>query len=280
MAKIETLVKDIYRVLDEGAEVSQKDAEAFGASLAKIMTERLAEARDKKQYLRLSNLGTKCDRRLWLSINRPDTVEKLPSNVRMKFLFGDVLEALLLFLARVAGHTVEGEQDTLEINGVKGHRDAILDGVTTDVKSASTYSFKKFYNGLKEKDDSFGYLDQVGSYLEAGQTDDKVLDKTRAAFLVVDKTLGHITVDVHKKTNTDYAALVSQKRDVISSPTLPPRGFADVPDGASGNRKLGIECSYCPVRAACWPGLRTFAYGNGLRHLTKVVREPNVDEIQ
>lgn len=280
MSSIETLVKDIYRVLDEGAEVSQEDAEAFGKSLATLMVARLAEPREKKHYLRLSNIGTKCDRKLWLQINRPETVEKLPPNARLKFLYGDLIETLLLFLARVAGHSVQGEQDELEIAGVKGHRDAVIDGVTTDVKSASTFSFKKFFYGLKPKEDSFGYLRQLGSYLFAGKDDPIVTKKDRSAFLAVDKTLGHITLDMHKKDGVDYEKLIKEKQEVIASSSIPPRGYTDIPDGASGNRRLGIECSYCPVKRACWPGLRSFVYSNGVRDLTVVAKEPKVDELK
>jgi hypothetical protein len=276
---IDTLVKDIQRVLDEGATVSAEEAQAFGDSLARLMVERLSEPRSSERYLRLSNLGQKCSRRLWLEVHYPEAVEKLSPSVRLKFLYGDLIEALLLFLARLAGHTVVGQQDEVDLHGVKGHRDAVIDGMIVDVKSASSRSFEKFRYGLRDEDDGFGYNRQLGGYLEAGQTDVQVLDKDRAAFLVADKTLGHITLDIHKKDNTDYARLVEEKRGALAAPVLPSRGYDDVPDGASGNRRLGIECSYCPVRKRCWPGLRTFAYSNGLRHLTVVKREPNVPEI-
>ena len=279
MADISTLVKDIYRVLDKGAEVSPEATEKFGVTLSKIMSERLSEPRERTPHLRMSNLGTDCDRELWLKINKPEVQEALPPSTRMKFLFGDVIEALLFFLADVAGHRVEGEQDEVMINGVKGHRDGVIDGMIVDAKSASTFSFKKFFNGLKPEDDAFGYLRQIGGYLHAGQDDPLVKNKHQAAFLVTDKTLGHITLDIHNKDDVDYEALVEAKKTMLDGP-MPPRGYSDQPDGASGNRKLGIKCSYCPVKRYCWPGLRTFAYSNGLRHLTVVKREPNVDEIK
>ena len=80
----------------------------------------------------MSSLGAKCSRQLWHKKYNPEEVEKLPYHVKLKYLFGHILEHLLLFLAREAGHTVEGEQQTLEINGVIGHRDALIDGVQTD----------------------------------------------------------------------------------------------------------------------------------------------------
>lgn len=55
-------------------------------------------------------------------------------------------------------------------------------------------------------------------------------------------------------------------------------------DGAYGNRKLGVECSYCPFKVDCWQdvndgsGLRKFIYSSGPRWLTVVKKEPNVME--
>ena len=56
----------------------------------------------------------------------------------------------------------------------------------------------------------------------------------------------------------------------------PNRAFSDVPDGKSGNMKLGTQCSYCEFKKVCWPDLKTYIYSSGPRYLTKVVREPKV----
>lgn len=242
------------------------------------MTERLAEKRGTP-HLRLSNLGDKCSRKLWLQQHYPESEEKLSASTRLKFLFGDVIELLVLFLAKLAGHTVEGQQDELEIAGIRGHRDAVIDGVTVDVKSASSFSFEKFKYHLTPATDSFGYIPQLGSYLQAGQTDPIVRDKDRAGFLVVDKTLGHITLDLHPKQQVNYEELAEKRKAELALTDMPVRGYSDRPIGASGNRELGIECSYCPVRARCWPGLRSFAYSGGIKHLTVVKREPDVPEL-
>lgn len=280
MKRIETLVEDIYKTLNEGVTVPEEASRRFGEGLSQLITERLSkDERQRKRTLRMSSLGIKCGRRKWLEINRPESIETLPPYTRMKFLYGDLIEALVLFLAELSGHHVLGEQTELEIKGVLGHRDAVIDGVLVDVKSASSYSFDKFRRGLTVAGDSFGYLDQIGSYLHASQADPDVLDKNRAGFVVVDKTLGHITLDLHKKTETDYEVLVQDNIDLVSADALPDRYYDDKPDGASGNRVLGLECSYCPVRRTCWPGLRSFAYASGIKQLTKVVRQPEVPEV-
>lgn len=279
MAKIGTLVQDVYELVDQGKEVSEEDIARFSSSLAQIMSDRLNEDRSGASYLRPSNIGEKCDRKTWLSVHRPELAEKLSPDTKLKFLIGDMWEQILLFLAEQAGHTVEGQQDRMEINGVVGSRDAVIDGVTTDVKSASTYSFQKFDKHLEITEDAFGYLKQIGFYLEAGKDDPVVTDKEHAAFFVGDKTLGKIALDIHKKGKTDYAELIEKKRKMLSSDKMPPRAYFDEPDGKSGNRKLGVACSYCPFKRTCWPGLRTFAYSTGPRFLTEVKRVPDVHEI-
>lgn len=279
MKKIDTLVPDIYELMDKGADVRQEDVEGFGKELSRIVEERL-KPQERKPYLRMSSLGTKCDRKLWYSINRPELAEDMPPFVKLKFLIGDVWEAVLLFLAKAAGHSVEGQQDTQDLYGVKGHRDAVIDGTVTDVKSASSRSFTKFEEGLSEERDDFGYLTQLQGYLHTGQDDPIVTDKERAAFLAGDKTLGKITLDVHPRADIAFDRVVADKKAMLAKGNPPPRGYSDEADGKSGNRKLGVACSYCEFKHGCWPGLRTYAYANGPRFLTQVVKEPRVDENQ
>ena len=275
---INTLVQDIYALFTEPHEFDEDNVENFARRLATHIKNRISDEKGKPG-LRMSNLGTPCDRKLWYSVNTPDDAEELRPEVRFKFLYGDILEELVLFLAAEAGHSVEGAQDTLEINGVIGHRDAVVDGVLVDVKSASTYSFGKFRDHLTKDKDSFGYLDQLGAYLYASQDDPLVKNKNIAAFIAVDKTLGHIAVDIQPKTGKNYDSLVETKRYILASKTPPNRAYFDEEDGKSGNRKLGVECSYCPFKAKCWPNLRVFGYSTGPRFLTVVKNEPKVPEI-
>ncbi len=274
---IDTLIEDINKVFLDFHHFDEDRLAKFGQRLAKTVSFKVNQEASKPT-LRMSNLGTKCNRKLWYSVNTPNDAEHVPVEARTKFLFGHILEDLLLFLAEEAGHRVEGGQDELDINGVKGHRDAVIDGVVVDCKSASSYSFKKFKEGLTYDTDSFGYIDQLQSYLYASQSDPIVTDKDRAAFLVIDKQLGHITLDVHKKSNTNYSKLVEIKRNAISQKTPPPRHYTDEPEGKSGNRKLCVECSYCPFKRSCWPGLRTFVYSRGPVHLSVTNKTPDVPE--
>lgn len=279
--KIDSLVADIYETLKNGIDLSDRPelVDKYSNQFKELLTTRLAKREPRKGTLRMSSIGQPCERKLYYEVNSPEDAEELRPEVYMKFLFGDLTELLLLFLAEASGHTVEGTQDEQEIVGIKGHRDAVIDGTLVDVKSASTYSFKKFQDGKLSEDDPFGYVIQLQSYLHAGQTDDKVKDKSRGAFLVVDKTLGHVCLDFHDYQKLPMEAIYERKKDIVSSDELPVRRFSPVPEGASGNQIIPMNCSYCPFKFKCWDNLETYLYSTGPKHFCKIVKEPKVPKI-
>jgi PD-(D/E)XK nuclease superfamily len=290
MKTINTLIEDIKELVKSPSDTTSFDGgywDALGSQFATTIQGRLApepEANETVQLkgsLRFSNLGVNCKRQLWYRVNTPNDGEGLLPNAKIKFLYGDLLEILLLHLVRAAGHSVEGEQTTLELQGIKGHRDCIVDGMVIDCKSASSFSFRKFELGLTPETDSFGYLTQLGLYLAASRDDPLVTYKNEAAFLVVDKTTGDILLDRHTYTDEQLDKLsgpfIEEAKIITSSPELPPRGFSDVPDGKSGNRKLDTNCSYCQFKDLCWPDLKVYAYAGAPRFLTNVVVEPKVE---
>lgn len=276
MKSITTLVPDIYRLFESGA----VDKNAFEKMLQAPPN---AGERDSDEHLlRMSNIGTTCERELWFKVNAKDQGIPFRAPQLIKFMFGDILESFLLQLAVMAGHSVEGTQDQVELNGVKGHRDAIIDGYLVDVKSASTYSFRKFEEGLSYDNDPFGYIDQINGYLEASKNDPKLIHKDKIFWLVIDKTLGNICLSEAPIINRDWNKFVEQKKQVVAAKNPPPRVIPPEPDGKSGNMKLGTKCSYCAFPYKCYEGegLRTFIYSDGPRFLTRVVNEPKVPEVK
>ena len=147
-----------------------------------------------KGTLRMSSLGVPCERKLWYSVNLPDAGEELDGETILKFLYGDVVEMLLIHLTKLSGHKVVYEQHQVDIEGIKGHIDCIIDGMLIDVKSCSPASFNKFKSGALLIDDPFGYISQLSSYLAALQENSEVLYKDRAGFLAFDKTNGRVEV--------------------------------------------------------------------------------------
>jgi hypothetical protein len=225
----------------------------------------------------MSNVG-KGARQLWYS-KQGLTSEELPAPTLLKFIIGDITEALVLFLAGVSGHSVTASQAEVVLNGVKGHIDADIDGVTVDVKSASTHAFKKFRDGTLPEDDAFGYMEQLAGYCTARETD--------GAFIAMDKQNGHLTYLPFSREELSVYKVedrIEYLKKALESEAPPERCYDDVEHGKSGNRALGVNCSYCPFKDRCWAdandglGLRTFMYSTGPVFMTKVVSEPKVYE--
>lgn len=280
--QIESLVEDIYAILDEDNDhtVSEENVEWAGEALKALLRTRLQARTKGGDPLRFSSLG-KTDRKLWYEANMPEAKEKFRPQAIFKFLYGDVIELLLLFLSKEAGHTVTHEQYTVEADGVIGHMDACIDEVPVDCKSASPYSFAKFKSGEFLYDDPFGYIRQLSGYAHAIERTD------RAAFLVSDKVGGDIALaflDAETIGACPPEPRIAHLREVIASPEPPIRCYPDVPEGKSGNMKLGVGCSYCPFHDECWKdanggrGLRKYIYSRGPVWLTTVAREPKVEE--
>ena len=277
MKNIDTLVEDMYKTITDGTQPSEKDMELF-AERVKEGVLQLFNTRSENNNLRMSQIG-KPDRQVWYQ-SRDITKEKLPAWAKIKFTYGHILEELLLLLAKTAGHEVKNEQKELEIEGILGHQDCEIDGVVVDCKSASAYSFKKFSNRSLLKDDPFGYIAQLSAYADAQ-------NKKGGAFLAIDKQSGRICLmSVHDMEMINAKDRVLHLKNVVASDTIPSKCYDDIADGASGNRKLDVGCSYCAYKVNCWKdandgkGLRKFIYANGPRYLTKVVKEPDVIEVE
>lgn len=274
---INTLIQDIYKQIQlKDGWFDLNAAMQLGADVAQGL-QNLSHPYQPR--LRLSQMGPRCPRALWHSINKPEDNEKLPPWAEIKYTYGHIIEALALTLARAAGHEVTGEQDELNVDGVCGHRDAVIDGCIVDVKSASSYSFNKFRDGSIKDDDQFGYLDQLDGYLVGSLEDPLVRVKDRAYLLAIDKSLGHMVLYEHRLREQSIRSRIASYKSIVAASEAPPCTCGTVPDGRSGNIKLDTKASYSLQKYSCFPQLRTFLYATGPVYLTKVVRKPNVPEI-
>lgn len=277
--RLKDLVTDIKKVLTDGVDspraVIEEDLKALGDTLSHRLTSK-GDATTASS-LRMSNLGSTCMRKLWYQVNKPELAEKLSPNAVLKFMYGDLLEWLMLLLAKLSGHTVTGQQTELNVEGIPGHRDAIIDGHLVDVKTASKYGYTKFEKNEVPKDDAFGYMDQLSLYHHASQPE--LEDKDTASFLAVEKETGQFTLDTYKiNKDRDWVEEIKLKKEMVANPSPPERGFKDTPYGKSGNRALGVTCSYCPFKNECWGNPRVFMYSGRPVFFTHIEREPNVYE--
>lgn len=278
--EIKTLVEDMYNVIEGKGGWDGTLGSIMGQGIALVANQRFSKRQEPRGYLSLSSIGTPCKRKLWYKINQTKDAEELQPNTLLKFFFGDMIEELALTLAIAAGHDVKGQQDRLNVHGIKGHRDAVIDGMTVDVKSASPFAFKKFKEGNLREDDPFGYISQLSSYVYAAKDDPLVTNKTAGAFLVIDKVNGHICLDVY---DFEDELKIKEKemleaKEMVAGP-IPQDRIPPIPQSkTSPNTKLAMSCSYCEFRKLCWPEARTFIYSTGPLHLVDVVNEPRVPQ--
>ena len=169
MASINTLIEDMYSVLESrdykgnlekvAKEVGQEVTDAFITAFS---------PRDSKTNLRMSGIG-RCERAQWYGIHGHEE-EKPEGYVYLTFLTGHIMEAVILGVAEMAGHKVEGKQQKHTVEGVNGSQDCIIDGELVDVKTASTWSYDNKFASDGVKGDTFGYVKQLSAY---GKTDDR-----------------------------------------------------------------------------------------------------------
>lgn len=262
MKSIYTLVPDVQELLKEDGWFTDELAEDLARRLQGTLG-----VRDAIPSLRLSQMGPKCPKALWHSIHTPELAEPLPGYAKFKFQYGHIIEELAITLFKAAGHHVVGEQDELYLDGIRGHRDCVVDGCLLDVKSSSTAGFKKFEDGsiAHPGADTFGYLDQLDGYLCASLSDPLVTVKDRAYLFVIDKQLGHMCLYEHHFIPTRERILrdrIKQYKEIIRRDS-PPICECGTTTEDNGNTKLDTRASYSSFKHVCFPSLRTAIYAGG-----------------
>lgn len=273
------LPEEVYSLLKEGHEPSEENLEILSNNIRELLVTRLkSPLTPREPSLRMSSIG-KPARQMYYEIHQAPA-EELDGQTLLKFLYGDIIEEMLLFLVREAGYDVTDQQKEVDLDGVKGHMDCKINGQVFDVKSASPYAFQKFKQGTLRDNDAFGYYGQLAGYVEAEGGGD-------GGWLAMDKVSGELALLSISADEVEFEqprALIQNQREAVQSKTPPPRCYDAVPDGKSGNMALPVGCSYCKFKEHCWSdandgkGLRTFFYSNKPKFLTRVVREPKVPE--
>jgi hypothetical protein len=281
--KLDTVVEDIYSSIEDlgkgkPIKVSEEDLDKFGDFMKEAMKDWLTPRANRKPSLRMSNIG-KPERQLWYEMKSDPKDVAIPAPTMIKFLYGHILERVVLFLTELSGHEVTDEQKEVRVEGIVGHMDCKIDGEVVDIKSASNFAFKKFSEGTLPQNDPFGYLSQLAGYEYNEET-------SNGAFLTINKESGDLVVYCpSNEDKPDIKSKINKIQKQLKQDTPPPRCYKPVDDGAYGNQKLPRECKYCSFKFECHKdandgvGLRVFQYHNELRYLTKVEKLPKVDEV-
>ena len=278
---LSTLIDDIYSSLSpleigEDLNLSDDVIEEFGEKI-KDAVRSWSSPHKQTSGLRMSNIGRPA-RHLWFE-SRSEDKKTFSAPTLIKFLYGHVLEELVVLLVKLSGHSITDQQKEVSVDGIIGHIDCKIDGEVVDIKTASNFAFKKFREGTLQNDDPFGYMAQLAGYEAAEGTSD-------GGFLAINKESGELTLyrpGPFSKPN--ITARISSMKDYLKLDELPPRCYPDVPEGKSGNRRLGTSCSYCPYKYDCWSdanhgnGLIAYKYASGIKYFTRIVKEPQVPRL-
>ena len=232
----------------------------FGEACKNALLKQFEEPRKDKFEPRMSNIGRPlCQLQMEAKGVKG---EGQPYNVKMRNTFGDIIEALSIFVMKSAGVNIVNEQKkvTYKFNGekIEGRQDIEIDGKVWDIKSASPYSFEKKFGeagGFNEvvREDSFGYASQGFLYGESQS-------KKFGGWIAINKSTGEWTVcetpasvDEHKQK---ALKLAKDNFNALKEGKPFKRCYDDVAETfrtkPTGNRVLGFVCSYCPYKLPCW----------------------------
>ena len=232
----------------------------FGEACKNALLKQFEDQRRNKFEPRMSNIGRPlCQLQMEAKGVKG---EGQPYNVKVRNTFGDIIEALAIFIMKSAGVNIKNEQKKVKYkfngNEIEGKQDVEIDEKIWDIKSASPYSFEKKFGeegGFLEvvKEDSFGYASQGFLYGESQ-------NKKFGGWIAINKSTGEWTVcetpamiEPHKtealkkakdnlKALKDKVAFKKQYDDIAET-------FRGKP---TGNRVLGFVCSYCPYKLTFW----------------------------
>ena len=283
MKKLETVVEDIYEVLSclcdqEDLNIPEEDIEDFGERMKNVIRH-WSKPHEESRGLRMSNVGRPL-RRLWYDLKKDRPLyNRADPHTFIKFLYGHMLEEVVLLLVKLSGHEVKDEQKEIEVDGVIGHIDCKIDGEVVDIKTASNFAFKKFKDGTLHTSDPFGYMAQLSGYEEPEGTSD-------GGFVALNKESGELALyQPGPFVKVNVRNKIKAVRDAADLDIPPERCYTTIPEGAKGNQRLPRECGYCPHKVECYAdanngrGLRIFKYAAGLKYFTRVMSTPKVQEL-
>jgi hypothetical protein len=234
----------------------------FGEACKDAFKKQFTEERETKFKPRMSSIGKPLCQ---LQMEKKGAVAETPSyQSKMKFIFGDLVEALAIAILKSSGIKIDGFQKKVTHkfgkDKINGTYDAKILGKIWDIKSASPYSFKyKFSEGFDAilKDDIFGYVSQGYLYSEAEGVDFGgwiAIDKSSGEWAVVETPIND---DKHAKQALEKA---KSNLKALNNDEPFKRQYEDIEETfngkPTGNRVLGKECSFCAYKKTCWEGLQ------------------------
>jgi len=128
MKTLDTLIQDIYSSLEglSSGEALNISEEELDLTLSRMKESILAWSKPREVEnsfrLRMSNIGRPL-RQLWYESKNTSDPHVVSGSTQIKFLYGHILEEIVLMLVRMAGHEVTSEQKEVNVSGITGHMD-------------------------------------------------------------------------------------------------------------------------------------------------------------
>ena len=237
--------------------------EACGKALEKQFNEKV------EWRMRMSGLGKPlCQQQL----DKKGKEKELQYNTIIKFLMGDLLEAVAIAVMRGAGINLDKVQEPVKLKigdtELGGTYDVKIDGKVWDIKSASPSNFMgKFgefgsYTKIKG-DDPFGYVMQGHLYGEADNV-------PFGGWIAINKVTGEFAVCEapvnQEEDRKEMLQTATENIKVLESNKKFEKLFHEIPETyvpksgkqkgiriETGNTILESICGYCDFRKHCWP---------------------------
>jgi len=255
------------KVSTSPVEISEDLLNEFGEACKSALRKQFSEKRQDKFEPRMSNIGRPlCQLQMEAKGIKGDGQ---PYNNKMRNTFGDLIEALAIFVLKSAGVKIDSEQKQVEYKfdkeNISGRLDVEIDNKVWDIKSASPYSFEHKFGekgGFNEvvDNDSFGYASQGFLYAESEK-------KPFGGWIAINKSTGEWAVCETPQVQDQYRdRFIKQATDnykALKDKVPFKKCFDDVEETfrgkPTGNRVLDRVCSFCPYKVPCW--------GSGLQYL-------------
>ena len=265
---LSTLIESfLYDAVRGKAKLSPETIEEFKEACGKALEKQFNEAIEWR--MRMSGLGKPlCQQQL----EKKGKEKELQYNTIIKFLMGDLLEAVAIAVMSGAGIELEKIQEPVKLKigntELGGTYDVKIDGKVWDIKSASPSNFMgKFgefgsYTKIKG-DDPFGYVMQGHLYGEADNI-------PFGGWIAVNKVTGEFAVCEapvnQEEDRKEMLQTATENIKVLESNKKFEKLFHEIPETyvpksgkqkgiriETGNTILESICGYCDFRKHCWP---------------------------
>jgi hypothetical protein len=227
-----------------------------------VVEKQFTQTRDSEFRIRMSSIGKPlCQLQMEKKYSGGKAIQSYENyNNKLRFLFGDLLEAVVIMLLRITKAKIQGVQGNVKYKtewfDMKGTYDIIIDDKVYDIKTASPFAFEKKFGGGFEnvaKDDVFGYITQGYLYSEATK-------KPFGGWIVINKSTGELLLSEPPEDDSQYRKEALEKVHANTKALMEDKPFEKCFDlveekfykKPTGNKILGTVCSYCPFKQKCW----------------------------